>query len=251
VLEDPAELPRQADIHLHRLELDRRQEPRLLVDFTAYTPGLLELPLISLPGGTEIKGLRVNIASVLGSGTEALSLAAPALPLPLPGTMLLIAATTAGIILLILGGIGGSLWARKNLGDILEIRRKRRLVVLMRKVERRLRRKIAEGAEDYHAMLGLVSAEFRGFLEYLTGYNCRAMSAGEFFGLPPLFSPGPEEAPQAAELGGEYLGAFFRKLDRLRYSGEPLAAADVGGTLDGLRAFTEAIEKELRGRWRR
>jgi hypothetical protein len=213
------------------------------VDFTAYAPGLLELPPIPLGDG-EIRGIRVDIASVLGSGKDAMVLSDPALPLPVPGTMLLIYASATGFLLLLLGGIGGSLWARKNLGGLLEIWRKRRLLALMRKTERRLRRRLSGDAGDYPALLGLVSAEFRAFLAYITGHNCRAMTAGEFFTLPSLFPP---ELPATEELGGEYLGAFFRRLDHLRYSGDALEAGDVAAVLDGVRSFTDTLEKALRG----
>jgi hypothetical protein len=270
ILEDPAKLPRQKDIRIHRLELDYRQgdrEPggnipgaaRLLVDFTPYAPGLLEIPPLPLTGGAKIEGFRVNIASVLGSGEEALVLSEPALPLAAPGTVPLILGAALGILLLFLGGIGGTFWARKNLGGILEIRRKRRLVALMGKAERRFRRRLSEDGRDCQAILGLVSAEFRNFLGCFTGYNCLAMSAGEFFALPPLFPPNPAgngagetagagEAAPAAEPGGLFLGPFFRNLDRLRYSGEKPGIADVTGVLDEVRSFTGSLEKALRGK---
>jgi hypothetical protein len=263
-LEDPAKLPRQRDIHIHRLELDYRrgnipgvkggsETPRLLVDFTSYSPGLIELPPLPLPGGAGIKGIRVNVASILGSGKDALVLSEPALPLAAPGAMLLIWGTVLGFLLFSLGGIGGTLWARKNLGSLLEIRRKRRLAALMGKTERRFRRRLSEGEGDYQAMLGLVSAEFRNFLGSFTGYNCLVMSAGEFFTLPSLLPPnsagdGAGELPPATGLGGDYLGPFFRNLDRLRYGGEELEAADVNGVLDGIRRFVGSLEKALRGK---
>jgi hypothetical protein len=252
-LEDPPELSRQGEIRIHRLELDYRRgsreaggdasgsagaagRPRLLVDFTPYSPGLIELPPLPLGGGAGIGGLRVSIASVLESGKDPLVLSEPALPLSPPGSLSLVLAATLGSLLLLLGGAGGAFWARKNLGGFLETRRKRRLVALMRKTERRFRRELSGGGGDCRAVLGLVSAEFRDFLGRFTGYNCLAMSAGEFFALP-LFSP--DEAS---------LGPFFRNLDRLRYSGGNPETADVRGVLDELRGFTLLLEKTLRGK---
>jgi hypothetical protein len=267
-LEDTAKLPWGQEIRVQRLELDYRRgdrepggdtpgRPRLLVDFTPYSPGLIEFPPLPLPNGAELEGLRVNVASILGAGEDALVLSPPAPPLAAPGAMPLILGTVLGFLLLLLGGIGGSFWARRNLGGLLEIWRKRRLVALMGKAERRFRQKLSEGGGDYQAMLGLVSAEFRNFLGSFTGLNCLAMSAGEFFALPPLFSPGPagdgdgdgkaEGEGPPAELGGAYLGPFFRNLDRLRYSGEKPGSADVAGVLDGLRNFTGNLGKALRG----
>jgi hypothetical protein len=272
-LEDPEKLPRQKDIHVHRLELDHLQgdrkpggnisgaqgasgRPRLLIDFTPYSPGPMDLPPLPLAAGLEFAGIRLNIASILGSGKDALVLSEPALPLLVPGTVLFILAVTLGILLLSLGGIGGSFWARKNLGGILEIRRKRRLVALMGKTERRLRRRLLEDG-DCQAVLGTVSAEFRDFLGRFTGCNCLAMSAGEFFSLPPLFPPRPTgEDPgtgaaagilPVAEPRGLSLGLFFRNLDRLRYSGENPGIADVTGILDEIRSFTGSLGKALRG----
>jgi hypothetical protein len=263
IREDPAKLPRQKDIHIHRLELDQRQgdrepggdipgRPRLLIDFTPYRPGPLDLPPLPLAAGVEFEGLRLNIASILGPGKDPLVLSEPALPLLVPGTVLSILALILGILFLFLGGIGGTLWARKNLGGILETRRKRRLVTLMGKTERRLRRLLDGG--DYQAILGTVSVEFRSFLGCFTGYNCLAMSAGEFFSLPPLFplrpagdGAGKDPGPPAAELGGACLGPFFRNLDRLRYSGEDPGFTGVAGILDELRGFTCSLEKALRG----
>jgi hypothetical protein len=268
-LEDPAKLPRQKEIRIHRLELDYRrgnreaESPLLLVDFTPYSPGLLEFPPLPLPGGAELEGLQAEIASILGPGEEALVLSPPALPLAAPGTTPLILATVVGILLLLLGGIGGTFWARRNLGGFLETRRKRRLVALMGKAERRLRQRLSEGGADYQAILGLVSAEFRSFLGSFTGYNCLAMSAGEFFALPSLAPPKPavsgagnsvedgggKAAGEAqAELGGACLGPFFRNLDRLRYSGEKPENADVTGVLDGLRNFTGSLGRAMRER---
>jgi hypothetical protein len=242
-LEDPSELPRQREIRIHRLELDYRRgnqesgRPRLLVDFTPYSPGLIELPPLPLGGGAGIEGLRVSIASILDSGEDPLVLSEPALPLSPPGAMPLILAATLGFLLLLLGGTGGIIWARKNLGGILETWRKRRLVALMRKAEHRFRQELSGDGGDYRAMLGLVSAEFRDFLGRFTGHNCLAMSAGEFFVLPPLFLP--DEVS---------LGPFFRNLDRLRYSGGNPETADVSGVLDELRGFTVRLEKTLRGK---
>jgi hypothetical protein len=281
-LEDPSGLARQREIRIHRLELDYRRgrgeaggsvpeakdgtgRPRLLVDFTPYSPGLIDLPPLPLGGDAGLEGLQVSIASILDFGKDPLVLSEPALPLSPPGAMLLILAVTLAFLLLFLGGTGGILWARKNLGGFLKTRRKRRLVALMRKMEHRLRRELSGGGGDYQAMLGLVSTEFRDFLGCFTGYNCLAMSAGEFFTLPPLFPPDDAgdrsettlpgsvmsaSAPSsgAAEPGGASLGPFFRNLDRLRYSGEKPETADVSGVLDDLRGFTSQFEKALRGK---
>jgi hypothetical protein len=249
VLDDAAQLPPIGDIRVHRLELERRGSggSQLLVDFTAFAPGELEFPPFPEPG---ISGLRVNITSILDSGGEGLVLSNPAPPLPAPGALFIIYGTVIGIILLIFAIIGGRIWARGHLGTFLEKWRRRRLIGLMGKVERRLRLNLMKGdpgSENYGETLALLSGEFRAFLGYFSGLNCRAMTAGEFFDLPPLV-PGREDASGGGALDeagpvltGEYLGTLFRRLDRLRFSGEGIEKEAVLGLLDGVKLFTDTL----------
>ncbi|GHV92295.1 hypothetical protein AGMMS50268_27980 [Spirochaetia bacterium] len=232
VQEDAAKLPRSGDIRVHRLELEQRGGggAQLLIDFTAFMPGSLELPLIPELG---ISGLTVTIASILDSGGEGLVLSNPAPPLPPPGALFIIYGTVMGIIFLILAIIGGRVWSKRHLGVFLEKWRRRRLISLMKKVEARFRRSlINENSGDYRASLGLLSTEFRSFLGYFSGLNCRAMTAGEFFDFPPLLGWAGT---------GEYLGTLFRCFDRLRFSGEEIEKDDVLGILDGVKLFTDTL----------
>jgi hypothetical protein len=243
VLEDAALLPRSRDIRIHRLEMERRGGmPQLLIDFTAYIPGELELPPITELG---IAGLTVNIASILGGGAEGLVLSNPAPPLPAPGTMFIIYGTVTGIILLILAIIGGRIWSKRHPGAFLERWRRRRLLYLMGKVEARLRLNLIKGnLDDYKGTLASLSTEFRSFLGYFSNLNCRAMTAGEFFDFPPLLEwadvPGGN-AETAQVLSGEYLGTLFRRFDRLRFSGERIEKEDVAGILDGVKLFITTL----------
>jgi hypothetical protein len=246
-------LPQGRDIRIHRLELEHRGgTPQLLVDFTAFAPGSLELPPIPELG---IAGLRVNIASILGDSPEGLVLSNPAPPLPAPGTMFIIYGAVTGIILLILALVGGQIWGKRHLGVFLEKWRRRRLIHLMGKVEGRLRLDLMKGnAGDYGAVLGSLSAQFRSFLGYFSGLNCRAMTAGEFFDFPPLSEWAGEGGGTAAEaapdagsvLCGEYLGLLFRRFDRLRFSGEEIASEDIFGVLDQVKLFTDTLGQGVR-----
>ncbi|GHT68188.1 hypothetical protein FACS1894110_15170 [Spirochaetia bacterium] len=240
VLDNSAELPQTGDIRIHRLELEHRGGggTQLLVDFTAFAPGDLELPLIAELG---VSGLRVNIASILGSGSEGLVLSNPAPPLPAPGTLFIIYGTVTGIILLIFVIIGGRIWSKRHLGAFREKWRRRRLIRVMGKIERRLRLNMVKGesgSENYGEILALLSGEFRTFLGYFSGLNCRAMTAGEFFNLSPLVLSTGETGPV---LTGEYLGTLFRGFDRLRFSGEGIEKEDVFGILDGVKLFTDTL----------
>jgi hypothetical protein len=246
VIDDPAKLPQGVNLHLHRLELELwGGVPRLLLDFTAYIPGTLEIPpLLVSPasGNTGIRGLKVTIASILAADGESLILSNPAQPLPVPGTMFIIYGTVTGIILLLLALIGGSLWGRRNFGDILERIRSRRLIKLMGKIERRLRNKLLKGGGDYGEVLKTLSMELRSFLGSLSGLNCRAMTAGEFVSFP---VPGEQAGKVGTALTGEYLGTLFHQMDRLRFSGEGIEKDAVIGILDGVKLFIDTLAQAL------
>jgi hypothetical protein len=228
VIDDPRRLPQGPDITLLRLELElQRGEERLLIDFTAFAPGRVELPPISLPQvpGVSLEGYRVSVASVLGNanplnprGTAAppvlpgpqagegiLILSNPAPPLAVPGTALLIYGTASLIVLALLLILGGGMWGRPYLERLLKTHRRRRLVRLMGVIGKRLREQIPRGA--CQEILRELSTEFRAFLGYFydragdgpgpfafRGRDCRAMTAAEFASLPPLFSFGGEDA---------------------------------------------------------
>jgi hypothetical protein len=226
VIDDPRQLPQGADLKLHRLEFERqRSGDWLLIDFTAFVPGQVELPPLGLPQipGFSLEGRHVNIASILGDanplnprglaglpaspdfGDGILVLSNPAPPLAVPGTALLIYGTSALIVLALLLILGGSVWGRPYLVGLLEAQRRRRLVRLMGNIGRRLRERLPLGA--HQDLLRELSMEFRAFLGYFYDRSrdgpgqaapktrdCRAMTAAEFLALPPLFAFGGEGA---------------------------------------------------------
>ncbi|GHU91450.1 hypothetical protein FACS189476_12110 [Spirochaetia bacterium] len=255
VLDDSAQLPPAEDIHVHRLELEHRGgSPQLLLDFTAFAPGDLELPPFPTLG---IAGLTVNIASILDSGGEALILSNPAPPLAAPGTLFIIYGAVTGIILTLFAAIGGRIWSKRHLGAFREKWRRRRLIRAMGKIEGRLRLNLFKGnpgSENYAETLTLLSGEFRTFLGYFSGLNCRAMTAGEFFDFPQLVSAtegettdetGSQSISLAPVLTGEYLGTLFRGFDRLRFSGEGVDREDVIGILDGVKLFIDTLGQAM------
>jgi hypothetical protein len=252
VIEDIRQLPQGQDLKIHRLEFDHlRGRERLHIDFTAFVPGQMELPLINLPQlpGLTLEGYHVTIASILGPADSLLVLSNPAPPLTVPGTALLIYGTSSLIVLALLVILGISIWGRPYLAELLEAHRRRRLIRLMRNIGKRLRGKISDGA--YQEILRELSAEFRAFLGYFSGLDCRAMTASEFYFLPPLFSL-ETAAPAGADLiSPSSLGNYFRLMDRLRFSGKPVNGVEISSLLDRLDAMLIAMELCLREQRRR
>jgi hypothetical protein len=252
-------VPASASLVLHRLTLERRAAgSRLLVEFTAYAPGVLELPPVEI-GGERFTGLSVEISSLIssdgvGSDGAGSVLSPPAPPLAVPGASLLLYGTMGALALIFALLLWGTLWGRGRLAAWFVVWKRRRLIISMRIIEKRLRKRMLKD-EGRQEALALLSSEFRAFLSLFTGENCRAMTALELGCLPPLL-PGEAETgavPQsrrgssAQAPGGEFLGPFFRRCDELRFSGAEVAADDVLASLDNLRNFLDALDRAARG----
>jgi hypothetical protein len=233
----PQELAGLADLQIHRIALDRRGEtPRLLIEFTAWSPGQLELPAFEI-GGVSFSGLYIEVNSILAGDKNASLLSPPAPPLAVPGSSLLIYGTIAGSILVLLAILWAGIWGRKNFGKWMRKWKQRHLIRSLSGMEKRLRRHFLKGQkEDNEAMVNYLSAEFRKFLSLFTGQDCRAMTAGELGKLPPL-------ANGDAILTGSFLGTFFRRCDDLRFSGSKIAAGEILPLLEDLRLFTEKLDR--------
>ncbi|MDR2376812.1 MAG: hypothetical protein LBD96_10295 [Treponema sp.] len=287
-IDDARQLPQGQDLKLHRLELRRlRGVEWLLIDFTAFAPGRISLPPLNLPQmpGLNLESFEVNVASILegdpGAGLSrqggaVLALSGPASPLAAPGTAFLIYGTASLIVLILLLSLGMAVWGRSYLTAFLENHRRRRLVRFMGRVGKRLRERISPAS--CQELLREISTEFRTFLGYFFnpeaggagsfrqpegrplfpgtfsgGWNCRAMTATEFFSLPPLFPLPPDvcaaSLPPWVELSSaQALGNFFRLLDRLRYSGEPAGPAEVAALIDRMDLILGAMDAGFRAR---
>jgi hypothetical protein len=232
-----ADLSRSRELVISRVELERRgTAARLLVDFQAYAPGLIELPPITIASYT-FTGLEVNINSILSVEQQGMVLSGPEEPMAAPGTAVLIYGTIIGIVLLLLGLTLGSFWGKTRLGALADMLRRRRVIRAMGKSLRRLRGWNSGGRET--ETLEALSAEFRNFLGIITGINCRAMVPREFLGLPSL---GPGSA-----LSGAALSALFRRCDTLRFSGAGIEREAVAALLDDFQSLIAALadaEKE-------
>ncbi|MDR2134574.1 MAG: hypothetical protein LBP27_05650 [Treponema sp.] len=241
-------------LELHRIELERRPGgARLLVEFSAYAPGIFELPPFEI-GGNRYAGLRVEVSSILDSGDAVLS--GPAPPLSVPGTGLLMYGTVTALVLLSALSLWVVLRGRRCFGGWMEKAKRRRLIVSMAGIEKRIRRNIRKGnAGDYGKILNVISSEFRAFLSFFTGEDCRAMTSAELGGLPPLAAPDgvaadAEDAAALSVLSGEYLSGFFRRCDELRFGGREAAEEELFAILGDLGRFLETLDRAERGKFR-
>ncbi|MDR2480601.1 MAG: hypothetical protein LBD48_14985 [Treponema sp.] len=283
---DRNNFPFAPDIEFYRIALERRASgSRLLVEFSAYTPGILELPVIEIGGG-RFAGLRLEIASIIGSGQAGTVLSGPASPLAIPGTSVLVYGTMTSLILILLLFFWAALWGRKRMYGWIQKWKRRRLIVSMSGIEKRLRKSLLKYGNK-RDILNTLSAEFRGFLSFFTGENCRAMTAPEFGRLASLLPAGPAPTNDntinnydntinnsekisgnnaagdtsansnaryeaAAEiLSGGFLGAFFSRCDGLRFSGAVILSDEVIAVLGDLRRFLWTLDRIERGKIRR
>jgi hypothetical protein len=220
------ELPETADLAITRIEMENRNgSPRLLIDFIPYAPGVLALPALKIPvpGGEplELSGLKVTAASILAPGETALS--PPASPLPAPGTGLIIYGTAAGILIVLFLSLGLSVWGRRNFAFFWARFKRRRLLRIMARFLRRLDAESRAGkTKSPGEYLSMLSGQFREFLSLFTGTDCRPLTAGEFLTL---------------SFYGDFLCAFFRRCDRLRFSGNGIERRDLAAELEEVRSF--------------
>jgi hypothetical protein len=194
VREAPGELPEAGDLVINRIELEKRSgAPRLLIDFVPFAPGVLTLPDIvpskRLLSRSEletltIRGLKMEVASILVPGDSFLSNLAP--PLHAPGTSLVMYGGAAGIFLALFLGIGISFWGRRHFSELLERFRRRRLLGAMKRFLIRMGAQAALKKDNEAAgLFALLSGEFREFLTLFTGVNCRVLTPAEFGSLEP------------------------------------------------------------------
>jgi hypothetical protein len=219
-------MPASPNIIIHHAAIERRPGGSFLtIEFSAYTPGILELPPLEI-AGEQFSGLKIEISSILSGDESGMVLSAPALPLAIPGTSLLIYGSMSAAILLGLLVIGSLVWGRKRMKNWLAAWRRRWLIVSMLGTEKRLRRALMKGAAR-RAILDILSTEFRNFLACFTGENCRAMTAAEIACL--------------ASMDGEFLGGFFSHCDAVRFSGGGINGGQILSMLGDLRRFLAGL----------
>jgi hypothetical protein len=241
---DAQHIPHSPDIDFHRVAMEWRPSGgRLMIEFAAFVPGVLELPPIEI-GGERFAGLRVEISSILGSGESGAVLSGPAPPLAVPGASFLVYGTMSGFVLFLLLALWLGVWGRRRFKGWISRWKRRRLIVSMWGVEKRLRRVLLKEGR-HRDILNSLSREFRSFLSFFTGENCRAMTAAELGRLSPELLAVERGGAQES---GVFLGTFFRRCDELRFSGSDIAAGDVLGMLGDLRRFLKNLDRAERGK---
>lgn len=221
--------PVDPDIDFHRIVLERQASgSRLIIEFTAFIPGRLELPAIEI-GNERFGGLSVTINSIINTDKSRtdMELSSAASPLAMPGTAGMIFFAIASVIFSIVFIVWFSFRGRRYMHKWIVIYKRWRLFASMKKTERRLHRALLKG-KNKRFILNKLSNKFRSFLSSFTDINCFVMTANEMEALP-------------ANLDSVFLGRFFRRCDELRFSGADAAASEILPLLDDLSLFIEEL----------
>ncbi|MDR0557493.1 MAG: hypothetical protein LBG43_06460 [Treponema sp.] len=209
------------DLVLHKITLERKGgDAQLAVEFTAYTPGKIEFPVIQAPGFPDFTGLEAVVASILEPSSMTLS--APAAPILAPGTARFIYGSVAMVMSLLIFGIGLRLFWTNRFVNVRKSLFQRYLVLSMKRFIVKLRKQ----PEKDGAALDLLSAQFRRFLTRFTGAGCLAMSAAEFAGLE----------------HGAPLSRMFRRWDTLRFNAQSVSQSDIASALDDVYNYISALD---------
>ena len=234
----PEQIPFSPDIDIHRVALERRPGGnRLTIEFSAFAPGMLELPPIDVAGEI-FSGLEIEISSILVPGESEKVLSGAAGPLAVPGTSLLVYGTLSAAVAALLLALWALIWGRRQMKTWLAAWKRWRLLVSMWKIEKRLRKALAKGAA-YREILDTLSVEFRSFLSYFSGMNCRSMTAFEF-GSAAFF----EEYSNLPD--SRFLGDFFDRCDNMRFCGNAIGSDETYMLLNDTRSFLTALGKAKR-----
>jgi hypothetical protein len=227
-------LPKDDNIDFHRVILERRVTgSRLLIEFTAFVPGYLKFPEIEIDG-EYFGGLSVTINSVIDT-RKSLQLSGYASSLAMPGTAVLLYGFLAIVVLVLLLLFWFVFKGRKFVKIIIEKWKRIRLFTFIRNVVRRLQKLLMRGGNK-RDILDNISDTFREFLSVLTKANCRSMTAREFTNI-------PEEIIH----NSNFLGYFFSRCDRFRFSGEDVNLREISGLLVDLRNYIEVLYLQERG----
>jgi len=236
VITYPSEdLPSDPNIDFHRIILERRLVgSRLLIEFTPFIPGVLELPIIQI-GDEHFPELVITVNSLIDDKTTPV-LSGAASALAIPGTAIMLYGSLAAVVIILLLAFLFLIKGRAFLKTFIEKWKYRRLFSALRKTAKRLHKEVFKGA-DKRFIIDKLSDEFRIFLSQLTGNNCRAMTASEFAFIPAAFA--------IQEESGSSLVTFFRTCDDLRFSGENINSKDLFSLLDDIKRFLAILENTV------
>jgi hypothetical protein len=244
----PDGLPRTDDIVIHRVDLDRRGR-RVIIEFQAFRTGVVPLPPIAISGGIELKGLQVNIASILDSEKGSMTLSPSAGLLSAPGTFWIITAFSMLFVIVLAAFVllclkGGALFAGAR--DAL---RTRLLLYRINARLRRLERRLELGQITEKDALSMLSGELRAFLSRFWKRPCYALSAEEFlyFELPEQGAAGgkpdgdTEKSRQKSRLLPT-LSSFFGRCDEVRFAASAITREAVASVCGEARTLVNGRE---------
>ena len=247
VLDVAERLPRSKDATVLRVELQHAEGGwRVLVDFTAYASGRVELPRIEV-GGIVLTGLSVTIASILETEGGSAELSPPAGPLSAPGTTLLVYGSAFALVTLALVITFLFLRGPALIREALERRRRGLVARSMRRVISRLAENAPtlEGAE----FLSILFPELRSYLSYRTGVNCLTLTPREF---PAAMEAGPQVTTgrgtsyvHLETSDGAFLERLFRWGDEVRFGGAAASRSALNTALEEVVALVEKVEALL------
>jgi len=137
-------MPAHPDIDFHRIALEQRVTgSRLLIEFTPFIPGVLELPVIEI-GDESFTELTVTVNSILDEKAQPI-LAGPASALAMPGTAFLLYGTLTTVIFVLLFTFWFLVRGRTLIKLLIEKWKLSRLFGSIRKTEKNLREGILNG----------------------------------------------------------------------------------------------------------
>jgi hypothetical protein len=224
--------PAQTDeLTVHRIAVERQKdEVRLVVEFTAFTTGVIELPPIAVPGFTEDFHLSVTIASLISSSMTTLSPPVP--PIAVSGTAALLYGMSISLILVILLLVSGRIFLIRRFLS-LSVSFRNRLLIF------RMRRRLEDGRKNRlkDGILDSLSIEFRRFLSRFFGIDCSSFTADEFSYFP-LSSFGIDS------LQSSDLRMIFRRLDGFRFNAEDVNPDNVLTFIEDVWAFIDKLQAQ-------
>ena len=226
-------LPQDPNIDFHNITLEQRVTgSRLIIEFTAFIPGIIELPDIEIDG-EYFSGLAVTVNSTIEAETSP-SLAGPAAALAVPGTAFMLYGALAVIVVIILIAIIFIAKGRVIYKFFSEKWKRYRLFALMRKTERELFKSIIK-KDDSRIIIDKLSDEFRKFLSVFINIKCSSMTPDEFKKLPAEIFSANEDIPS-------FLYRFFHKCDEIRFSGVSIDSQEIIHLLNEIRWFLDLME---------
>jgi len=228
--------PSDENIDFHRIILEQRTVgSRLMIEFTAFVTGLIELPVIEIDDAV-FTGLTVTVNSLINNRSDRV-LSGAASTLAMPGTAFMLYGSMAAFVVLVLSVIWFAVKGRTLFRELKEKWKRWRLFTGIRKIKKHLLKAEAKGTEK-RLILDKLSAETRNFLSVLTGNNCRAMTAREFEMMPADTFTDQSQTIKFAE--------FFKHCDDLRFSGKNIDSRDILQLLADLDQFIDILEKSKR-----